>query len=42
MEAETLELVLQNFKRRFHFSFLVSVAVDKHTQGETGWTKLKI
>ena len=39
---ETLESVLQNFKRRFHFLFLVSVPVDKLTEGETGWTRLKI
>ena len=40
--VETLESVSQNFKRRFHFLFLVSVAVDKLTAGETGWARLKI
>ena len=30
-DAGTLESVSQNFKRRFHFLFLVSVAVDKLT-----------
>ena len=29
--VETLQSVLQNFKCRFHFLFLVSVAVDKLT-----------
>ena len=29
--VETLESVSQNFKRRFHFLFLVSVAVHKRT-----------
>ena len=29
--VETLESVSQNFKRRFHFLFLVSVAVTKLT-----------
>ena len=30
-EVETLESASQNFKRRFHLLFLVSVAVDKLT-----------
>ena len=29
--VETLESVSQNFKRRFYFLFLVTVAVDKLT-----------
>ena len=40
--VETLESVSQCFKRRFDFLFLVSVAVDKLTAGETGWARLKI
>ena len=31
MGAEILESVSQNFKRRIHFLFIVSVAVDKLT-----------
>ena len=39
--VETLKLVSQNFKRRFHFLFLV-LPWTNLLQGETGWTRLKI